>query len=846
MSVVDSMLSRTKAKGRSRLAQSAPRRPTARGTTGAGGSRLRQTRLPSVGSSSRSHGSDGGRRESPYNPPADGVVHLGRHQPAKSRSRPNQAPRHRERHSGPSKSHKARRLPPIVLDDDSIFGGDADLHPIAQDEVENVRRPAKPFLPPRARAKAKGVALAGPLRPRQVNELVRPPPRPPALNGGPPASSPAQPSDGLVVPARSPTIDGVPWTSYAKFTVDFDLHPIQVGVSFPANSAIAKGRLLELVSLVKAEGDDLPRPAPERCSVFELELTPDMSRAEFIPAFELVTDRLFETLEKARALPDSGAGDDENLAEGEGDAREAMRFACLFVSSLVADEDLVDVFKPAVQDQVDHLCGRMESFVPPTSSKRAPETRIYFALHWFAVELSARLDMLETIAPNVEATTGYVVMLMRRLVDRGLNRTVKSIKRAQRTRKDLPPTLQINDVTAEMWVNLIHLTSALDVRQATSGSPSIWTLVEEALRESEPAANKLLAAERTWYLVLGLTAIARFSVLGVAGSTAALSASWPTVSLASSSVRFEADVVVDKTSEPAALRQRDLYVWTILARCHLLVTRWTWNLDGQHIFISTLGQKIFKTRKFVQLRGDPTCDFPVFLRDSKPALVTQLDNEYDSAYDIFLKLITLAVRDIRSAGADGGPAAIRSASQSLTRLLNLNVPIGVAPFTRANPPTDAMLSMLFNRYLFTLVSVIVDPTADNAGRALRQMRSYLKFEDADFRSRKICIRGLMHIGFLHQQLDLDLKGIADWIREMAVILVADLRPQPTSTPTLMTNGTVRAGDSVKPMTKAEVTMLLSLLIGSIRLIINAARLESDQQTAKAPSYPDPVLLQPGQ
>ena len=860
-SVVDQMLSRTAAMSRPRVGGVVQRRRLGGGGGGGGGGTRagggggarrpqQQNHHHSSVSGSSARNRTGAATAGSFDIPNHGVVQLGRHKP-KPKTKPNVAPRHRARNAPP----RVKRPPPIVLDDDSIFGGDIDRPaPVGQDENANVRPPARRFLPPpqpAARGVRPAVAAAIPFRPRHIND--QDPGTPPSQSRSPEPAAARRPQhqqqqprpvDVEPVPLREPsTIDGVCWTSYAKFSLDFDILPLRTGLSFPNDSDISKGRLWELVGLVNPTNDPPPLPLPQACSVFELELSPEMARAEFAPVFAIITDRLFEVLEKARAGPD-----DEEV-EGELEARGAMRFACLFLSQQVVDADFIDVFKPAIQGFVDHLFGRMETFSAPTSSKRVAETRIFFSLHWFAVELSARFDVLEDLEAEFQASPGFLVLLIRRLLAHGFNRTVKSVKVAQIAREEDAPSLKVHDFTAELWVASIQLSSALDAKHRLEDSKepsSFWNHLANALEASGSPQNNLLAAEQIWYLVHGLTSLSQFSSLGTARPLPTLSSSWSLITKAVSSVRLESDVLTDKLAPSSALIKRDQYIWTILGRLHLLLTRWKWNLDGEENLLGYLVQKIFKSRKFIKLKSDPTSDFPLFIRESNQSLMLKVDEESDSAFDIFLKILALIVRHLKRTLPE------RQADRIVARLLNLSAPIGKTPFTRTTPPSMAELSMLINRYTYSLFSILLDPSPPNAVHCIRQMRFYLRFDDADFKSRKICIRAMMYITILLRQVEVDLGGVVDWFAEMTEVLLKEAAKMERPPPPAM-NGSERdkspgAVKEVVTTPKSEIVWSMLLLLGSIRNIICIRGMngeeEEEAREEESPSYPDPILLHP--
>jgi hypothetical protein len=609
-----------------------------------------------------------------------------------------------------------------------------------------------------------------------------------------------------------------------------------------------------------------------------------MGFQEFLQVFAFVTDKAFEVLERAKALEEADVPAEDvggarfSSVEGEDEARDALRFAAIYISlSRPADE--LDALQTGTVSLLDHLLDRLEPLAAPTSSRRPAEIRIFFSLHWFVVELSARFAFVRGTREGSEEGARELVerysgVLMRRLLEHGFNRTIKAVKvaaadAAQREELDQSEmgagqgSLEIRDLTAEVWVQLIHTLHALDTTLPLShtavSSPSestFWALLTTSSTSTPFSQTGLLAAERIWYLIFGLCALSQLSPSGNdVFPSPSLSAHWPLVVRATTIVKLESDPYLDKSTPASALVKRDHYVWTVLGRVHLLASRWGWKFPLQDVLLGQLGKAIFKSRKFVKLFSDPTADFPLFIRKANKKLIETLDDAADggdSAFDVFLKILALAVRDIQAAArSDGTPSVVKQASRAVSRILAISAPVGKSPFTRASPPTMKDLSMLVNRYSFTMVAVFLDPTPDNSLHSLRQMRSFLSFSEADFRSRKLCIRAMMYMAVLHRHFGLDLQGVVDWFAEMTDVLLRELakvdRPIP---PPSLVSAASRTSLPSAPITAAaangtpknELIWALLMILGSIRHIINTPSMDPADKRASSNAYPDSILL----
>lgn len=758
------------------------------------------------------------------------------------------------RSNGPPRPRAINRGPkqrPIVLDDDSIYGDVVPRAPAARRDTvvrrrtgtflprpAAMRRAAHPptvmrnpplFVPPRdATEIAINTALAAPARPVPLGEAallaqgVAGPRLPAAQYAAPPTRLPSPPvrPQGLGQP------EGVPWGAYESFSLDFDIRPLPAGLTFPPESEIRQGRLEDFLGLLRTSVDQLPPPLPAAIYVFGIQLDPAMALTEFQQVFSILVDQLYECTDAAGLEVAAAAVDVKRETTVLEDAWEATRFTCAFVTARQADTDFEILLFAPVFDTIDHLLERLEPLTTPTTV--IGEAKLFFHLHWFALELLVRFSLVSaSVAEQVKDSLLKVAeVLVRRLLEYGFNRTVKSVKTAVMTAAD---DGCVGDYTAELWVALVHVFNQLSaVPGALPLEATLSSLIIAASESTTLPTQGLLAAERTWYLVQGLSAISQFTAAGRVYPRCTLPAQWPLVVHAISAVKLESDPVTDRVASSTALVKRDKYVWTVLGRCHLLASRWGWRFDVQDTLLGVLCQKIFKSRGFVKLYSDPTSDFPLFLRESNQTLVEAVDPEGDSAFDVFLKLLHIAVRDFGRSAADGRVHA-KQAERAVSRLLAISAPVGRTSFTRKTPPTLRELSTLINRYSFTMVAVFLSPSADNAAHSLRLSQSFLDFDAADFKSRKICIRAAMYVAVLYQHFALELSPIADWLGHMAETLLREhalvARPAPAANLT-----------ALPPL--SEIVWCLSMILGSIRHIIESRGMDGQALIA----YPDPALL----
>ena len=761
---------------------------------------------------------------------------------------------HAVRGNGLARPRAINRRPkqrPIALDDDSIYGDVAPRAPVARRGVPQRARTGA-FLPRSVtlrRAAHPPVVLRNPplFVPRghadkdPANEMADPAARPmplgeaallaqgvagPRLPAAQYAAPHVRPPSPPVRPQGLAQAEGVPWAAYESFSLDFDIRPLPAGLTFPPESDIRQGRLEDFLGLLRTSVDQLPLPLPVAIHVFEIQLDPAMALGEFQQVFAILADRLYDCTDAEGLSAAAAAIDIKRETTVLEDAWETTRFTCAFATARQTEAEFEEALFTPIFDTLDHLLERLEPLSTPTTA--TGEAKLFFHLHWFALELLVRLSLVSAaLASQVKDSLLKVAeVLVRRLLEYGFNRTIKSVKTAATNVAD---DGCVGDYTAELWVGLIHVFGQLAaVPGALPLEATLSSLITAASESTTLPTQGLLAAERTWYLVQGLSAISQFTAAGRVYPLCSLPAQWPLVTQAVSAVKLESDPVADRLASSTALAKRDKYVWTVLGRCHLLASRWGWRFDVHDKLLGLLSQKVFKSRGFVKLHSDPTSDFPLFLRESDQALVEAIDPEGDSAFDVFLKLLHLAVRDFGRTAADGGVPA-KQAERAVSRLLAISAPVGRTPFTRKTPPTLRELSTLINRYSFTMVAVFLSPSADNAAHSLRLSQSFLEFDAADFKSRKVCVRAAMYLAVLYRHFALDLGPVADWLGQMAESLLHEhalvARPAPGA----------NLG-SLPPL--SEIVWALSMILGSIRHII-----ESRGMTGQAlNAYPDPALL----
>ncbi|KII85768.1 hypothetical protein PLICRDRAFT_44168 [Plicaturopsis crispa FD-325 SS-3] len=600
--------------------------------------------------------------------------------------------------------------------------------------------------------------------------------------------------------------------------LDFDISFLPSGITFGAHTYLGKGWLHELASLVSG---DRNIPMPLAYSAFEFELSSAMEVAEFSTAVVHICGRLFEFV----------ASDDREPGLVD-QWTSLMRTVCQLVSwySTNTAEDDYNALRGVVQDQASHLVSRIEDWLHTADADGASMDTLGFSVYWFAIELSARVqcsfsnDFPPTPSVRTDTLVKLVLVLMRRLREYGLERTIDAVQHSDGALDAASPPQR----TAELWICLFHLVNSCDVQVAASKPERrvhpFWQMVQQEL-ESEGGVmhGGLDASEEVWRLLFSLSALSQFSVHGMSTSACRLSASWELVALALKKIRLVADPEMDAKLSDRTLEKRDDYIWLVASRCFLLWDRWHWPLDDASVMFNQLVE-IFKSRKFANLRREPS-DFPGFMLENDMRLLSQYRHN-DTAFEIFLKLVVQAAK----AGQPDGVDQVNFPPK-LKKLLSLSIPVGSVPFTKTTPPTVQELSQLYNRLSAVAITIYLDTSPANVKYRMAHARRYVNFKEADDTTRMACIRGMMHFATLMQHRHVPLNDVYAWLTDMTVILVNEYKEAE-----LALKGAAH-GSSIA---RDRVVFAIQVLLGSVRRIIETPQMDPTQPRV---TYPDPALLQ---
>ncbi|KDQ06855.1 hypothetical protein BOTBODRAFT_140680 [Botryobasidium botryosum FD-172 SS1] len=615
-----------------------------------------------------------------------------------------------------------------------------------------------------------------------------------------------------------PSSDPMQSSPFRHITLNFGVPFPTPGLSLQSSPYLQNTRLQQLLSVLTD-----PEPArPWIYNAFDLNFRVDMTWAEFGELFPTLCDRLYDWATSPADTPVT-----QNIDE-------VMSSACQLVFWLASKSADVDaVFLAAsVREKTRTLALCVSDW---SNQHASTDRRLGFrtlSLYWFAIELSFRLACAKWHrAPPDEPATfdcveldAYVRGLMVKLLDIGLQDATQGIPSSGVPHPDPAP----NERLTELWVRLIHLVLCYTgVQRGVTPSDEFWKRIDVAIdTQKDTPKSELEKSERMWRAVFSICAISYLSPLGMVSSQPRLGSYWTLLAKALGYVRLTADERLDASLPKSIILMRDRYIRLVLARCLVLATKWQWRFANAAPLFHILAD-IFRSRKYANLRGEGS-NFPTFITDRQDSerLLRSYDPR-DASFDIFLKFMMQAGEDHQQDTAEGQDSADRI--RQLRKILSMMVPVSATPFSRDNPPLKGEISMLYNRLSSVIVALRLQPSSSSS--RVHQARRYVEFSTADWNSRQACVRAMMYMALDHINLHLDLQDVISWLSMMTSTLMVELQT--------VDLGLKKGDDTRLQRQRGSLIVLIQLLLGSVRFILEAPKPDDDGVAA----YPNPELLQ---
>lgn len=585
--------------------------------------------------------------------------------------------------------------------------------------------------------------------------------------------------------------------------VTTNIHLLPLGISFGDETYVGKRRLDQLISAVSMT-TRAPQPAP--CDLRGYDLRPDMGCDDFLTTLQRICDGF---LEFSTGLPEVDYA--EHLREWDIITRVVCQMLSWFYDT--GDQEVREQLQRIVEKYADAIVNHIRGL--NLTDKSLDQTVLQ--LDWFTVELLARAGCKVTFSRSNTAISNVFHKALSLFIDHLMELGPLVSLNVVAQHKTLTSST-LHQQCAELWVCLIHLLAAFPAQAPSRGTRPFWSLVLECLRGREEESN-LKASEKIWETIFCLSALSQFSVYGMTTSHPRLPAAWALVVFAMKKIRLAAYPVLDQDLRAAALVLRDRYIGVITFRCFQLCDKWRWQLDDASELFNELGE-VFRSRKFANLRHEkPDC--PRFMLSSDWSALSK-GTKRDSAFTLFLKLIVKAAKPEEH---------VAELSPKFKKLLSLAIPVGSLPFTKATPPSQQDLSMLFNRYSAVAIAIYLDRASCRT--RVSHARTYLAFNDADMSARMAVIRGMMNLANLIRKLELHLDAMAEWIADISVALSDELKAVPMPLIELQIQG-ANQEQQRQLAVRCRLHICIQMLLSSIRHILNLFKEDRE--------YPEPTLL----
>ncbi|CAO1634187.1 unnamed protein product [Sympodiomycopsis kandeliae] len=630
------------------------------------------------------------------------------------------------------------------------------------------------------------------------------------------------------------------WSDLRNLRLDFGIEPITPGLSFAPETYIGRGRLHELLSI----GHEHQRQLGHHLHVPKgFGLSSDMAFEDADAKMPSIFDAIFDVVSVANR-------EVEGPVLGPLPALDDLLRCIALTATQRVDTTGHEAGRHLIVYILHHLHRLFERFQAVGIGKRSTlnsqgdaVAQALLQLRWLKVELWWRLIAsadpsggTTCFAEPSEDEEGFADScreLVFILLSAGIHRSIQAIKKSQDDYKMQPGpliTTRLDDLPAEIWIRLIHLLQVAS-RKIGSGYSfgHITTSALERWAASMPSRRPVLSAEALWYIMFALCALSQFSAAnGSAGSSASLAPCWSIALKAIDTVPLRYPEAIEMTMSNSALFRRDRYVHALVGRCYRLHSTWGWTFEGSDAVLAKLFG-IFNIQRLTNLPTDEDHDFPPFLRHCDVRLLYQDPQKDPGAFSAFISLLAIAAKSMESQTSDTAQA-----EKKVSRLCSRLSPVRIMPFSKTQQPTSHERSSLFNHYTFAILHLYLVPSS--AAQRLRQIKSFLRFSEADAKSQITCIRAMVYAAAVLNHHELDVSLVTSW---MSSIINSLLESAEGATQQLSANITGKHFESVRKL-KGNVDLLLHSL-RSIQHMIQHSSMEPGAPVSSFP-YPDPRFI----
>ena len=601
------------------------------------------------------------------------------------------------------------------------------------------------------------------------------------------------------------------WANFDRFPIDFGISPLPSGLYCDPESLVGNGELFRLVSFLRGDyllGDrDIPA-----CSAYGVELQSDMSPNDLASVVSIVFQAVFASIV---ALANDSSADPPYLGP--------LEFFALYLSPCSGDLDDVKQLRSSCRAAICDFSDKLDDVAVANTGHGKPHRESLLLVRWSLLELAMRLSVVSSGEENMETLVNKCgTAIFRQLFSLGFDTTIRPLKLILRSQSNTP---EIGELSAILWVALLHALPAWNKRRADQAdifSVCLDQALDLSFRLDQTGP---IAAERVWFLIFGLCALSQFDVHGriVAGFTPA--ARWGLVRRAVSLIKISHNEDAEEKAHLDQLRGRDRYIKAMIARCVRLSSVWRWSFDRESFSVVTKGLgTIFKDRQHRNLPTEAPVDYPDWVTSFDVSLTAAEDSKHESAFDLYLRLVCVGASDIIASAQSLSEA--QQAEKDVQRLIMSTIPVSPVRFNRILPPTARQLGQLINRYSTVIAACYFSPSL--LTWLLANCRKWSSFEQADFESRQVCVRGLMYVAVACRHHQQPLHPIVARLADLLGILQQEL------------DDLGKAPAPARAPSRVETERTMVLVVTCFRRMIVYHSFDVQQQMK--PVYPEPCLL----
>lgn len=541
--------------------------------------------------------------------------------------------------------------------------------------------------------------------------------------------------------------------AFSRFSFDFGLQRLPVGIVFAPHTFIGKGHLHETLS--HAEPDQGITPENYSCSPFGIHLDGSMCENDFMTFLPRLCEQMYCEI-TSLPVPVSLSG---SVVE-----------VLFFVSRYAFDVGKVSInTRETILGELAKTSKRLEQWIELTAAEEQNWRDLIQALlpwNYLNFTLSYRnyldahvqeqpVSSHDAAAADVASALGQIV---RKLLALGLKRTAATL----RALVNAEHREHVDELTCEIWVALIHMCSTEEGHASrkllTHGT--LWRTISEHLHQNaqQTSIQPILLNELACHTAITLSALSQFGQTGLCRAEPCLSSHWDFITDALDAIKPSELHKQFPTMSSTNRRRTSRYLWCLFARCLTMSGRWLWPILPQTRLFGKLFD-ILNARELQDLSIDGEPSYPSFLSAPAASISPTVETD-DTIFTIFLRMLAKAATESRTSGD-------KSSGTMFTRLAMRVIPMREAlsyPRTVAPGIIRKHKSILINHYSIYVLLAIVDPST--AEKRLPRFKALLNFSASDKRARQECVKAILLYGLAWQRNGISNEPLLSWLGDL--------------------------------------------------------------------------------